>query len=440
MIPISSLLFIVIFIVGCAATLLSDAVYGVYLYVFEYFLNPPGRWWGNYLPQIRYAFIIGVITIIAYLIRSRKYSANRIFDAPQTKWLMLFVIVMVCTLPIAVNTYDHKRFMIIFIKYFLLYLIILKTIDTPQKFDKLMGAFLMGQFYLGLLAYEVGRSATGRLEELGGADSRDANGTAAVMIVAIPILINYLIIGKTWQKIFALPILVFTLNAVILINSRGAFIGLIIAMVYYFFFSLKSPAFPKFNKGKVLLVVSVGIAIFVYLADPIFIDRMSTIANSEHAEFTGYTGRERIDFWFKTFDMLKDYPLGSGVWGYDNLSPAYLPPEALSANGMRGVHSLYFQVLAEYGFHGFIIFAAFLLANFKFLWKLKSSLRRKEYYEPYYMVIALEASFLAILVAGIFISTLYMEINYWMAAFFATYGSMYFKKMQQDQVTNEALS
>jgi hypothetical protein len=56
------------------------------------------------------------------------------------------------------------------------------------------------------------------------------------------------------------------------------------------------------------------------------------------------------------------------------------------------------------------------------------------------MVIALEASFLAILVAGIFISTLYMEINYWMAAFFATYGSMYFKKMQQDQVTNEALS
>ena len=59
-----------------------------------------------------------------------------------------------------------------------------------------MGAFLIGQFYLGWVAYEVGRSATGRLENLGGADSRDANGTAAVMIVAIPLLINYLIVGK----------------------------------------------------------------------------------------------------------------------------------------------------------------------------------------------------------------------------------------------------
>ena len=260
--------------------------------------------------------------------------------------------------------------------------------------------------------------------------------------LAVPIAIHYLITGKKWQKICALPLLAFMFNTIILINSRGAFIALLVSMGYYFFVSLKSPSFPKFNKTKVLSIAFIGAALFLYLTDPIFIDRMTTISSPNTEEIGTYTGRERVDFWFKTFDILRDYPLGTGAMGYDYVSPQYLPQGALSRfSGTRAVHSMYFQVLSEYGYHGLFLFIVFLCANFRYLWKLRKSFRQRKVYEPYNLSIALEAGFLAFLIAGIFLNTFYMEIMCWMAAFFAAYGNIYFKQLKQidDNVAKEEL-
>ena len=352
-----------------------------------------------------------------------------------TKWLVLFALLMLMTWPIALNQIEHERFTVTFLKYVMLYYLLVKTIDTPDKFNKMMWVFLTGQFYLGWLAYESGRSSGGRLESLGGADSQDANMAAALIVSCVPIVVNYLIIGKRWQKICALPMLVFILNALILINSRGAFLALIVAIAYYLFVSMKSPAFPKFNKTKVIATVVVGAAMFVYLTDTLFIERMGTI--TDPGEESGYTGRERIDYWLMTFDMVERYPFGTGVMGFQTLSPQYVPPEALSSrSGTRAVHSLYFQILAEYGYHGFILFGIFILSNFRYLWKLRKELIKKQHFLPYYMAIALEASFLSLLVAGIFISILYMEIIYWMAAFSASFGNIYFKIIKHTEEDN----
>ena len=390
-----------------------------------------GRWWGASLPYLRYAFIIGLITTFSYLIRRGKYAVNKIFDLPQTKWFIMVVLVMLLTWPIAIDQYHHRFFLTIVLKYFLLYYLIVKTIDSPIKFERMIEVFLVGQFYVGWFAYQMGRTGEGRLERIGGADGRDANAAAAVMVVAVPIVINYLITGKKWQKICALPMLVFILNALILINSRGAFIAMIISILYYLFLSLKSPSFPKFSKAKVLSVMALGIIIFVYLTDPIYLNRMASITASEE-ETTSYTGRERVDFWLVAFDMVRDHPWGLGAWGYQAMSPQYLPVEDLSpVTGTRAVHSMYFEALAEFGYHGLAIFILFLYSNFKFSRKLRNSLKKVKYYQPYSMAVALESGYLAILIAGIFISTLYMEVIYWMAAFSAAYGNIYFKKIKE---------
>ncbi len=429
--PITALIFLLLFFVGCSAALLIDAVYGIYLYVFSYFLNAPGRWWGASLPSLRYSFIMGVIIILGFAVRSGRYSATKIFDAPQTKWLLMIGIVMILTSPIAANGYEHQKFLIIFWKYILFYILLIKLVDTPEKFERLMSVFLLGQFYLGWLAYQSGR-ASGQMDELGAADSRDSNGAAALMIVSVPILLNYLIIGKKWQKLCALPMLVFILNGIILINSRGAIVALGVSVLYYLFISMKAPSFPKFNKAKVLGTILVGVMILGYLSDPLFLEKMGTITQDENEYYQGYTGRERTFFWITTFDMVKDYPFGSGALGYDYRSAEYLAPELLDANThTRAVHSLYFQVLAEYGYHGFILFIIFLFSCYRFMWKLRRSLKEAELHEEFYIAVSLEAGFLAVLIAGVFISTFYMEINYWMAAFFAAYGNIYRKQISQ---------
>lgn len=429
----TALVFIVIFITGCLAALFIDAYLGICLYVFEYFLHPPGRWWGENLPDLRYAFSIGVIIIISFVIRRHRYSANKIFDVPQTKWLLLFGIIIVLTMNIAVDQIEHMYFMTIFIKYLVLYILMIKIIDTPDKFQKLIGAFLLGQFYLGWIIYEVGRTAGGRVEGMGTADAKNANGLSAVLVVAVPFLIHYLITGKKWQKICTFIGVIFILNALILINSRGAFLAVLVSMTYYTLLSIKAPSFPKFNKLRLFGGIIAGVMFFLYLADPIFWDRMSTITSPpEDAEV--YSGRERLNYWFTTFDMLADYPYGLGAMGYEKVSPEYLPPEVLSSlTQTRAVHSTYFQVLAEYGYHGLFVFIAFLLSNFRHIWRVKKTLIKKQYYEPYYLAIAIEAGFIAHLIAAIFINRLYSEVLYWSSAFIAIYGNIYLNRLNSHE-------
>jgi O-antigen ligase len=425
--PVTAVIFLVLLLVGSFAAIFIDASYGILLYVLEYFLNPPGRWWGHAIPDLRYAFTVGIIVFISYMIRTKRYSKSKVFDIPQTKWLMLMVLLIVMTFPIAVSQTEHQKFMILIVKYAIFYYLVVKTIDTPIKFERLAWVFMAGQFYLGWLAYEMGRGASGRLEKLGGADSRDANSAAALLISAIPIALHYLIYGKRLQKIMSLIFLVFILNAVILVNSRGAFIGILVALSYYFICIAKSAALPKFDKIKVLSAFLVGGLLFLYLADPIFLDRMKTITLDEETT-QGYTGRERIEFWMKSFDMVRDHPWGTGAFGYDYLSSQYLPAEVLNPRTRtRAVHSLYFQALAEYGYHGFFLYMIMLFSAFRFMWKARKYLKEKNMPYPITLGIAFESSLISILISGIFISTLYMEINYWLLAFLGAFGNIYYK-------------
>ena len=381
MISITAIVFLLLFFAGSLAAIFINPAYGIYLYVFVYFLDPPGRWWWGDLPQWRFALIIGIITLVGYLIHHDKYSENKIFNVPQTKWLVLIGILMVLTWPIAVSEFYHKMFLIIFLKYLVLYLLILKTIDTPQKFERMIWVFLFGQFYFGWMAYTTGRTDKGRTEHIGGSDSGDANVTAAVMVVAVPILINYLVRGKKWEKICAFSILVFVLNALVLINSRGSLIAIIVSIGYYLYLSLSTPSFLQAKKLQISLVITGCVLVFIYLGDTIFWERMSTIVNttatsSSHVGFD--TGRSRISFWFKTFDMVNDHPLGLGAQGFAVMSPQYLPPEHLSpGTNTRAAHSMYFQALAEYGYHGLFLFMAFLYSNFRYTRKIRISLIKR---------------------------------------------------------------
>lgn len=430
---LTALVFIAIFIAGCLAALFIDAYFGICLYIFEYFLHPPGRWWGENLPDLRYAFLIGMTILISFVIRRHRYSENKIFDVPQTKWLLLFGIIVVLTMSSAVNKIEHMYYMTIFIKYIVLYILMIKIIDTPDKFQKMIGAFLLGQFYLGWIIYEVGRTAGGRVEGMGTADAKNANGLAAVLVVAVPFLIHYLIVGKKWQKVCTFIGTVFVFNALILVNSRGAFVAVLVSMTYYALVSIKAASFPKFNKLKLFGGIAAGVIFFMYLADPIFWERMSTITKPPE-DVEVYSGRERLDYWLKTFDMLKNHPLGLGAMGYEKVSPEYFPPDVLSPyTNTRAVHSTYFQVLSEYGYHGFAVFIAFILSNLRYMRRVKKTLIQNKYYEPYYIAIAIETAFIAHLIAAIFINRLYSEVLYWSSAFIAIYGNIYLKKIKSSE-------
>ena len=441
----TAIIFLLTYFGGAAAAIIAEAAYGIYLYELLYFLNPAIRWWHGGLPVIRYSFIVAIVILIGYFIRKDKYSENRLFDVPQTKWLLSLTIVMGLVSFIAAWPERHQEIYSNHVKVVLFVALAYKIIDTPPKFEKLIWAFLIGQFYLGWVAHFTGRDYTGRLEGVGPADSGgDSNAMGAVLITAVPILVFYLIEGKKiWQKIAAAIVLAFVMDGIILVNSRGAFLGLLGSLLYFsyfiFFKSIKNIQFKLKMAGGLI----VGILLFIYLTDASFWDRMSTITNIEQTETAEgeevlSEGASRTYFWKKGLELVQSYPFGVGGWGYMYLSPQFIPKEMLSRGrgqmgGLRAAHSTWIQALTEYGYVGFILFLGYLISNFNLMRKVRRFFMSNRDYYLYYQGISITAGFVAFLGAATFIDQLYIEMMYWFPAFMACFANIYWIKIEKQK-------
>lgn len=418
----TALIFLIVFFAGCLATLLRSPYYGILLYEVQYFFNPPARWWYGDLPDLRYSFLIVVLILMGFIPRLSQFRDNRLLMAPPVRWLGLMTGVVLVAFLWAVSFDMHLEFTIRYLKVIFFALLAYKLVDTPKRMEGVFAVYLVGIFYLSWIAWEGGRTGGGRLEGIGCADTMDANGSAAVVGTAVPLLMFYILFAaKRWIKALAFVGLTFTLNCLVLLNSRGGFLALVAGTIYFIWFVFREPG-GQAVKRKVVVGVIAGILLFLYLADESFWMRMSTL--QEVGSDEGGGGSHRIQFWMKTFEMLQDYPLGAGARGYHLLSPHYLPAEWLSG-GMRAVHSTWFEVLSEYGYHGFIVFVGYIVSSFSMLRKTRQSLREDGDWYHVFQSVALGASFVSLLVASTFINFFYGELMYWLPLYMAAFANIH---------------
>lgn len=424
----TALVFLILFVAGCVATVIRTPFYGILLYEIQYFFNPPTQWWYGDLPTIRYSYLVMCLVVIGYLLRIPSFSKNSLSELPQFRWLMLLLAIVFITYFWAVSPDKHLDYINRLLKIILFALLAYKIVDTPRKMDELLLIYICGIFYFSWNARNMGRTGEGRLEGSGFADYTDSNGVAAVVVTAIPFLLFYLLYGSTrWIKGLSFVALAFTLNSLVLLNSRGAFIALIVGVAYFCWFVLREKV-EKGVRSKLIYGLLVGFCLFFYMTDDVFWSRMSTIqeVNTESG------GGQRTQYWLKTFDMLKDYPLGAGAAGYQLLSPQYLPKEWLSG-GERAVHSTWFEALSEYGFQGLIVFIGYILSGFVLLRKVRQVLRIQGNYYHFFQSVSLEASFISLLVAATFVNFLYAELMYWLPFYMGAFANIHlFQKYQSD--------
>jgi len=201
---VSTISFVLIFFSGIISSLCLDPIFGACVYMFDYFMNPRSRWWFQGLPDLRYSYIAMMSLFAGYIVRSKNYSIKRIFQVPQTKWLISQTILLIALTLIAVDSVNHNILLIRYLKYVIFSLFLLIIVDSKEKLEKIIGVFIVGCCYTGFYGWQVGRTGGGRLERVGPADSPDSNGTAAVVLCAVPLLFYYLLEGKRWQKIASL--------------------------------------------------------------------------------------------------------------------------------------------------------------------------------------------------------------------------------------------
>lgn len=419
---ISFLGYITIFISLLLGCIFHSASLGVYLYQLQYFINPIIYWWSSYLFDLRYTMIVAIVLMLSYVFNRKKYKDNKLIHFPQLKWLFLLITVSIIISFYAVWPEMHTRNLFTQIKLFFFVAIAFKVIDSPQKFEKLIWVHIIGIFYIGWNAHGLGRNSFDRLEGVGPADGTDANDTAAVVITAIPLIIHLLIHSKLWVRIALALFIAFIIDAIVLLNSRGAFIGILVSMSYFFFNIIFSKKRPNSHKYISLGVIFFSLVLFIYLADHAFFQRMLSLGE---VSLDGEGDRiGRTFFWFKAMELARQHPFGLGYWGFQYLSPNFIPDQLLTS-GMRAIHSTYFQALSEYGFIGPFLLAGYLGSTFLQYRKIQHELRERCDNRESDLIMAVLSGFIGFLTAAAFIDRLHAEMMYWFPLYIACGYNIY---------------
>jgi hypothetical protein len=415
------LLFVGVCILGFFLTIVANPAFSFVLYEAVYFFSPLERWWSYYLPDFRYSFMTVMLMLVAVLIRKNKHqSGNSLLAAPQFKWLYALLILFGIASFYAVFPNEHQEALTNYLKLVIIISVAYKLIDDARSLDYALWGFVFGSWYISFLIFQTGRNSYDRVEGIGTVDSPDANGIAAAIAPSLVVCLYYFWVkSNAYIKFIFAFAGVFIANAIILINSRGSFLGVgmsILFFVYYLFFASFQ---RRFQKAMAVGLVVAGFAGLIYLADESFVSRVYTMQDTE-ITLEEQTATSRFVFWSAALKLGNDRPFGSGYKGFDFYAPIYLPEDMNTGSSRsRSVHSTWFQVLSEIGYLGLLIFVLMIYSSFRALRLCMVRMKGLGDYESYYKAIMLQAALLCFLISMTFMNRFGAEILYWLILYSA---------------------
>jgi putative inorganic carbon (HCO3(-)) transporter len=189
--------------------------------------------------------------------------------------------------------------------------------------------------------------------------------------------------------------------SVLLTYSRGGFLGLAVVLLVLMLRSRWKLVTLPAAAGAALMLVE-------FLPDHWF-DRMNTVTTYEQDS----SAMTRLWAWGIAWQIARESPLVGGGFGvftkevWQRFMPDY--------HSWHNAHSIYFQVLAEHGFTGLILFCALLLTTFATLFGVRRALRRQADAAPLRNAsYAVEASLIGFVVSGAFLNLAYFDLVYFL--------------------------
>ena len=412
---VTGLVFLMAFATGLGLSLLRHPIYGLYTYIGVFYLHPPSRWWGDFLPEFRWSLLAALVTLVSILRLPKSPNQPSWLSSGAAKILLSLVVLMWVQFAWALDGTFHEEGVTLFTKYLILFYLIVRLADTPERITGIILAHVIGCFYFGYLA--TFSDSGGRLEGVGGPGVDDAN-TMAMHVGTGLVCAGLLFLGAEKRvRIACFLALPFMLNTMILAGSRGAFLGLLASGITAFI--LKPPEFRRAFIGYAF----VGVLLFAYLAHDIFWERMGTItAAVDETQEIDSSAESRLVLFGAQWEMFKDHPFGAGYRGTTVLSRDYLDVQWLTSNegpveevGTRSSHNSFMTTLVDQGVFGAVIFIALAFWIYRTLRALK---RVKGNYDPMLGLhrAAVGGALAVVFTAGIFTSYWKAEVQIWLIA------------------------
>ncbi len=369
----------------------------------------PVYWLYGFAEGIRYNFIFGCITAIAYLISRNK---------PTVRFDFLFFLVVLFFIHTTLTT----SFSVIdsglewfgwenFFKVTLMFIMINLIIRKQHHFEMLIWSIILSVgFYafvegLKFILSLGGHKIAGPIGHL----IADNNHLALAILMTIPLTIY--LISVTNIKLIKTGLIILVAIGILAIlgtKSRGGFIGLVAVGSYFWFKSNR-----KAVSAVAIMVTSI---IALSLLSDSWFDRMASIKSAnDSGSFT-----TRIVSWKINTLMAMERPvLGGGfyatqhgfVWqslalDFDKLNFISTPEPG---NKGWAAHSIYFQVLGDHGFIGFTLFL--LIISLSFIKVLSIERAFKDSWQGD-LAKMIKLSLIAYCISGAALSMAYFELFY----------------------------
>jgi hypothetical protein len=360
----------------------------------------------------------------------RKRDFNKLSDIPYLAILIIFMINFWLINLFALHKELHYMFSVDFTKLFIIFGLAYKLMSTKKILEQSIWAYFIGAAYVGYEAYVVGRDEMGRVEGIGMVDAPESNGTAAALVAAFPLLTFYFWKTTGWKRFFIVILGALIANGIVLINSRGSFLGTAGGMVFFLCYLFFGKVKVKRQRLVAIGLVILGLMGALIVMDDSFTDRMLTLTKTEDK---AASGSHRTDFWVVAVKQSFEFPFGYGAYGFEELSPYYIDEKYFDrGKSQKAVHSIWFQALSEVGWIGFSLWMLIIFSTFRMIRRVKKHFVDESNNYDYYLMVALQSALIGELIASSFINQFRVQIIYLLLLFILVMHTLVMKKNWDD--------
>jgi len=363
--PVTCMIFLAGF-AFCMAGALVTPFLGVVGYFGHYLVGPERQWWTQGIRHwgIRYSFGLAAVTAVGSLVHYNKLRFGKRMFLKHEKLVLLFLGIVFLSVFMGEQTVgryedapipvDHPSIKLAKVVIFMM--MVTHIVTDFKKLDRMLWVLVLGTMFLGYEAYQLPQSsfARGRLEGVGGPDFTETNGFASFCAAMLPIIAIQFLRSRWLGKTVCAIAVALTMNSIILTRSRTGMVGVFFSGVMALMLA------PKRHRAKVGAALAVGAVGGFYLTDSGFLERMSTISESE--ENRDASAQSRLVVWKAAGRMIVDHPLGVGAGNFYQTIGRYNP-------ALKGIdaHNTYVRCTSELGFQGLAVFLAVIIGAFRTL-------------------------------------------------------------------------
>lgn len=354
------------------------------------------------------ALIVALATLGFFLPTQLSLEGTLTARPTEVNFVLLFCLTALLSIPLAVNPpIAWQEFSGTFIRCVVMFIVIVNVVRTKARLKGLLLIALAAGLWLSIdainqyrggLMIVAGYRASGKGSGIFG----NTNDMALHVLTMFPIAIALLFGSKGLaRKLFYGVCATLLLGGIVLSYSRGAFLGLFVALI---FMAMKLGARHRFS--IVMAIVTLGVAALLFAPDQ-YGGRMLTIFDSS-LDASGSADARRGELFRSLYLAIRHPLLGIGMGNYQ--------PE-MSYRGLV-THNSYTQVAAEMGAAALVCYTIFIVAPLRKLGQITREtfeVRRNSHY--YYLAVGLQASLLGYMVCSFFLSVAYVWYVYYLVAF-----------------------